>query len=83
MFSLAKCGHCGHMGTKLHEIEPSGSAYKLQAVCCQSCNSILGVVDFFNVGTLLKNAEKEQKKLAAQAQSIDSRLAQIERLLKR
>jgi hypothetical protein len=43
MFNMAKCGHCGKTGTKISQIEPNGGAYKQSAICCMSCNSILGI----------------------------------------
>jgi hypothetical protein len=57
---MAKCGHCNQIGTKLTEISPTGGTYKMMAICCISCSSILGVTDYFNSGVLLKNAEKER-----------------------
>jgi hypothetical protein len=72
MLSIAKCGHCGKSGTKVAEIEPSGASYKQIAICCSWCSAVLGVTGYYDTGTLLKKAEKEQLELS-------KRISQMER----
>lgn len=79
MFSIAKCGHCGNSGTKITSIEPNQSAYKLSAICCAHCNAILGVMDYYNTGTLLKGAEKE---IGVMNAKIDRLQYQVDQLLR-
>ena len=74
---VAKCGHCGNVGTRLEEISPAQSQYKMMAVCCGSCSAILGVTDYFNTGTLLKNAEKERGKVETKIDQITHTVRQI------
>lgn len=83
MFATAKCGHCGKMGTKIQTIEPSGARYKQNAVCCFHCNAILGVTDYFNVGTLLKSAEKERKAMLDKIDHLQMQIQQIASALRR
>ena len=45
------------------EIEPAGSNFKLNAVCCTHCNSILGVMDYHNTGRQLQLVQKENGEL--------------------
>jgi len=40
-------------------------------VACNSCSTTVGVMDYYNIGTLCKNLEKEVK-------DIDSRLRSVE-----
>lgn len=83
MFSIAKCGHCGHTGTKTAEIEPQGAAYKQTAICCSSCSAILGVVGYYDTGTLLKKAETERAELKQRIASLEYAINQIGYLLQR
>ena len=78
MFSTAKCGHCGKIGTKISEIEPNGARYKQSAICCMHCNAILGITGYYDAGTLLKAAEKERE---AMSKKIDRLQFQVDQLL--
>jgi hypothetical protein len=79
MFSLgAKCGHCGKSGTKIAEISPSGASYKQIAITCSGCSAILGVTDYYNVGTLLKQQEKEIAGLKTQLGNMQSGIQQMD-----
>lgn len=83
MFTTAKCGHCGKIGTKIETIEPNGAQYKQTAICCMHCNSILGVTDFYNAGTLLKKAETERAAMSKKIGDLQSQLDQVLRALRR
>ena len=37
---------------------PHGSSFKLMAVCCSSCGSVVGVTDYYNLGTLVHKIAK-------------------------
>ncbi len=54
--------NCDGANFSMSELTPSGSEYKYSAVCCSRCGAVVGVLDFFNLGSLLK---KIQKKLGA------------------
>lgn len=77
MFSTAKCGHCGKVGTKIETIEPDGAAYKQTAICCKWCSAILGVTGFLDTGTLIKNLDADVSALKKQAAQIDRNVQQI------
>jgi hypothetical protein len=66
MFGSPKCGHCNGVVTKLQTIDPDGSNYKQNAICCSSCNSILGVVGYYDAGVLLNNQEKRISAMISQ-----------------
>ncbi|MDD5394963.1 MAG: hypothetical protein PHE17_18245, partial [Thiothrix sp.] len=51
-----KCG--GHM-FEIKENEPSGSAYKVMVFQCTGCGHPFGIMDYFNIGTLLQNQKKD------------------------
>lgn len=51
----AKCGFCeSTIGTKIVTIEPTQSQFKMNAICCKSCNAILSVTNFFDTSAQLK-----------------------------
>lgn len=80
---MAKCGFCNKSGTKLEEITPTGSRYKYQAICCQSCGSILGVMDYFNIGAGVEKLEQGIKQLHKSAADADHNLRRIVSFLNR
>jgi excinuclease UvrABC ATPase subunit len=83
MFSVGKCGHCGATGTKIVEIEPQDAAYKQIGICCVSCNSILGITDYFDTGTLLKKAELQANAMAMKVVALERKLDQVLHVLQR
>lgn len=74
---VAKCGHCGAFGTKIVEIEPYGGAYKQSAICCNACNSILGVRGYYDSGALVKEQEQEIKRLRSDVAQLDHQMRQV------
>jgi hypothetical protein len=49
---------CGSHRFEMVENTPSGSAYKLMFIQCASCGTVVGVMDYFNIGNLLKKVAK-------------------------
>lgn len=43
-----------HYRTKIVTIEPTQSQFKMNAICCKSCNAILSVTNFFDTSAQLK-----------------------------
>lgn len=80
---MAKCGHCNNMGTRLEIIEPTTAAYKLGAVVCSSCSSILGVTEFQNNGALHAKADKKMDALKSQVSNLETQLRNILQILNR
>jgi predicted nucleic-acid-binding Zn-ribbon protein len=71
MFGSTRCGKCENSSFKVQEISPAGARYKMFTVQCSSCQTAIGVTDFFNLGSLLQDQEKKLKEM-------DGRLAGIE-----
>jgi len=72
MIGVAKC-HCGNASTKLVEISPLDSKFKLQAICCTKCSSILGVTDFFDTHSALIKLEKKIDAISEEVSQIRRR----------
>lgn len=81
MFGIPKCGHCNGTMTGVATIEPNGANYKQMATVCLSCNAILGVSEYYNIGTLLKKAEKERAELTRHIASLEQQVHQLSRIL--
>ena len=79
---MPKCVKCETSVFGIQEISPSGGQYKMYAIQCISCQTPIGVTDYWNVGTLLKNQEKKMAELESQLSSIQSSVTQIARALK-
>jgi uncharacterized Zn finger protein len=62
--AMSSCPKCGNHAFQLQENTPTGSAYKLMFVQCSSCGSVVGVMDYFNIGTLIKQQNEAIKKIA-------------------
>jgi hypothetical protein len=83
MAFVTKCPHCNSTRFELKEIEPNGSIYKLSAVQCVGCGAPSGVMDFWNIGTLLKQQEKQISDLNSRLQTMEYTLNQIAQALRR
>lgn len=53
-FSSSKCPHCQKSAFETAIEEPTGSNFKVIFIRCQSCKTVLGVLDFYNAGVLVK-----------------------------
>jgi hypothetical protein len=75
MFGMTKCGKCEGGSFKIQEISPNGSAYKFYAVQCMGCQTPIGITEYYSVGQMVKNQEKEiadlGSKLDGMAHTID------------
>lgn len=58
--ALSRCprGECSGTSFELREIEPRHAAYKLHAIQCSSCGAVVGVMDYFNIGVLVRKLAK-------------------------
>jgi hypothetical protein len=77
MFGSTKCSKCEGAAFKIQEISPNGAAYKFYAVQCTSCQTPIGITDFYNLGNLLKQQEKAIADLDRKISSIQSSVGQI------
>lgn len=58
------CPKCGGHSFEIVENTPKNSLYKYLFIQCASCGSVVGVQDYYNIGTLLHRlAEKLHIKL--------------------
>jgi hypothetical protein len=75
---MTKCPKCDGYSYKVEEIEPTGSSYKLIAVQCSSCNTPIGVMEYFNSGAKLANLERQVSSLAATVDQMSSNIQDIQ-----
>jgi phage FluMu protein Com len=53
--SNAKCPKCESINLfKAEEIEVAGYNYKLTAIMCAKCNTVVTFMEYFNIGVLIK-----------------------------
>jgi len=57
--STPRCPKCDHTSFQMTEISPERSAFKLMAVHCSGCGTIVGTMDYYNIGTLLHKIAKK------------------------
>lgn len=58
-FSTSKCPSCQKSGFEVVTEEPKDSNFKLMFVRCQWCKTVVGVLDYYNIGTLIKRFAKK------------------------
>jgi|GEM_PF-837509 len=64
---FSACPRCQQRYFEVREESPNGSNFKLNFVQCASCGSVVGVLDYFNIGAML---EKQEAAIDAQAQAL-------------
>lgn len=52
-YSGSKCPKCEKHFFEMVEETPSKSKFKLQFIRCFSCKTVIGVMDYFNIGASL------------------------------
>ena len=57
--AFSKCPKCENPYFEVKENIPNSSNYKLMFVQCAKCGSVAGVLDYYNIGTLVKELEKK------------------------
>lgn len=57
--ATSKCPKCEGTRFEIQIVSPTHSNYKLTFVQCASCGTVVGVLDFFNIGSLLQNLAKK------------------------
>jgi hypothetical protein len=81
MFGSTVCGKCEGSSFRVQEISPSGAQYKMFAVQCLACKTPIGVTDYYNVGSLLKQQEKAIVDLQSKLNGMGQQLNQIAHFL--
>jgi hypothetical protein len=62
--SLSKCGQCGSNHFEVVHTKPDNSKSVLNFVQCKFCHSVLGTMDFYDLGYRLKLQDDVLIKLA-------------------
>jgi hypothetical protein len=57
--AISKCPKCESTIFEMIENTPHHSNYKLQFIQCSSCKTVIGVMDFYNIGYKLEQLEKQ------------------------
>ncbi|WP_438273705.1 hypothetical protein [Nitrobacter sp.] len=77
MFGFTKCGKCEGAAFKLQEVNVNGAAYRMYAIQCTSCQTPIGVTEYFDNGSLLKKQEKAIADLGQKISHIENAVNQI------
>ena len=56
---MPSCPKCDNHTFRMAEIEPLGSNFKLNAVVCAACGTIVGVLEYYNNGQLIHDLAKK------------------------
>lgn len=60
-----KCSSCGALNLfELHELAVNGAQFRMGSIQCRMCGAVVGVVDFYNIGAMLKKQNEAIKKIA-------------------
>lgn len=57
--SKSKCAKCDSTSFEIKEAVPTLSKFKLQFVQCSKCGSVVGVMDYSNIGYMLTELDKK------------------------
>jgi transcription initiation factor IIE alpha subunit len=75
--ALSKCGSCGNGFFEMVEKEPSGSNYKKMFIQCSICGVPIGVTDYYDNSSQIKNLEAKVEKLEKALSQIDHNIRVI------
>lgn len=64
--ALSTCPKCNGRSWEIKLVEPTGSRYKQYFTQCSSCGAPVGVLGYYDTGSLLKDQEEEITKLQKQ-----------------
>jgi len=63
--AYSKCSNCGSSSFEIVQNSPSKSNYKLTFVQCSSCGAVVGVMDYYNIGSRISDLEKKVDSLSS------------------
>ena len=63
--AMSKCGSCGGHLFQLHEVTPSGAAFRYQFIQCTTCGVPVTAVEWTNVGAGLEAIENRLDRIEA------------------
>jgi predicted nucleic-acid-binding Zn-ribbon protein len=69
--AYSKCPKCDNTRFEVKENSPTHSNFKLLFVQCSSCGTVVGTMDYYNIGARLSEIEKkiDQIKLSSSGSS--------------
>jgi hypothetical protein len=53
------CVKCGSTRFEIKENSPTGSRFKVMFVQCIACGGVVGIMDYYNIGQLIKDLAKK------------------------
>lgn len=59
MALTSTCVKCGGTSFEAKLIEPGGYKFKVTFIQCSSCGGVVGVLDYYNIGQVLKGIAKK------------------------
>ena len=83
----SKCPKCENSSFEVSQNVPSKSNFEIMLVQCSKCGTVLGAMDFWNIGTLLKDLEKKVdsgksiSSLTSHLEIINSNIAKLFQLM--
>ena len=57
--ATSKCPKCDNTHFEMKENTPKDSNYRLLFVQCSSCGTVVGVMDYYNIGAKIREIEEE------------------------
>jgi len=70
--AISKCPKCDNTFFELVENSPSKSNYKLLFVQCSRCGTVVGAMDYYNIGTVLNKVENNLEKIEKNLNNVNS-----------
>jgi len=70
--AYSKCPKCDKTSFEVKENSPVHSNYKILFVQCSSCGTVVGTMDFYNIGARLSEIEKKIDNITSSSYSSSS-----------
>jgi len=75
--AFSSCPKCGNTFFEVDIKEPSGSNFKLLFVQCSSCGSVVGTMDYYNIGAKINDVISKLDDLTTKVNWLQSNQAII------
>lgn len=62
--ALSSCPKCGNHSFEVETVEPMRSNFKLNCVQCSSCGTVVGVLEYLNIGAQILKQNIAIKRIA-------------------
>ena len=80
--AMSTCVKCGSHSFEVVQQSPAHAQFKLFFVQCSACGGVVGVQDFYNLGSLLKDQEGQINSVKSTLSNIESYIAQLSQRLR-